>query len=115
MLYLSRIDNVIQPTYEEYFSRGCARGILAGKTCGSVDVWRCGRGLPHFHTSTPLLDHPYRSADARPAKQPPRVLGAQVDAAVAHGRAEVVVPVGAVQAIALIEVHHIRHAGQVVA
>ena len=38
----------------------------------------------------------------------------QIDAAVAHRRAKVVVPIGAVQAIATVKVHHIGHVGQVV-
>lgn len=50
----------------------------------------------------------------RPVIQPLRVERRCVDAAVAHGMAKVVVPVGAVNAIALIKVHHVRHIGQIV-
>ena len=32
----------------------------------------------------------------------------------AHGRAEIMVPIGAMQSIILVEVHHVRHSWQVI-
>ena len=55
------------------------------------------------------------SAVIRPLVHPQRVGVGHVDAAVAHRPAEVVVPVRAMQRVALIEVLHPLHAGQIVA
>ena len=59
--------------------------------------------------------HVYECADSREVEQPLGVLGAQVDAAIAHGAPEIVMPVGAVQAIATIIIHGIGNIFQVVA
>ena len=56
-----------------------------------------------------------QGAHISPVVQPLRIGGGRVDAAMAHRVAEIVVPVGAVNAIALIEIHHVRYIGQIVA
>src|SRR5690348_16520436 len=62
-------------------------------------VWAKNRSLPVD------LDG---GTDRRPVVNPPGGFGRQIDAAVAHRLAEVVVPVGAVQRVATgVEVHHI--------
>ena len=58
--------------------------------------------------------HVHQSANRSKVKQPCRVGDSQIHAAVTHGRAEVVVPIGAVQAIALIKIHDIRNFGEIV-
>ena len=47
-------------------------------------------------------------------KQPACVIGPQVDATMAHRRPEIMVPIGAMQSIILVEVHHVRHSWQVI-
>lgn len=49
-----------------------------------------------------------------PVEEPFGVLDGEVDAAVAHGRAEVVVPVGAVEGVAVVKVLDPLHVGQAV-
>ena len=47
--------------------------------------------------------------------EPGGVFRAEVDAPMTHRVAEVVVPVGAVQTVTLVEIHHIGHVWQVIA
>src|SRR5690606_35183115 len=54
-------------------------------------------------------------ADGRPVIQPERVGILQVNAAVAHRLAVILVPVGAVERVALIEILHPLYAGKIVA
>lgn len=49
--------------------------------------------------------HIHHGADRREVIQPFRIWDAEVDTAVAHGRAKIIMPVGAVQSIAFIEIH----------
>ena len=56
--------------------------------------------------------------DLRPHRRPViedlGFAGGHIDTAVAHGSAKVVVPIGAVNGIAAIELHDPRHAGQAI-
>ena len=56
-----------------------------------------------------------RRAHRGPIVEPLSLGCGQVDAAVAHRMAEVRVPVGAVEAVAPVEVHRVGHVGQVIA
>ena len=58
-----------------------------------------------------IMGH-YFGADRGPIEQPLRIGGEHVDAAVAHRLAEIVMPVGAVQPIIALKIHHIRDTGQ---
>src|SRR5689334_22983382 len=87
-----------------------------GYTKGPHLLARCG---PLYITVPPLgaAGLPVRGdggADGRPVVHPFGGGGRQVDAAVAHRVAEVVVPVGAVDRVARVEVHGVGHRGQVV-
>ena len=50
----------------------------------------------------------YDSPDNRKIKHPAGIVNGHVDTAVAHWGAEIIMPIRAVNAIALIEIHHIR-------
>lgn len=63
---------------------------------------------------THLIMDVYQGTNRSPVVKPGGVFSAQVDAAVTHGCAKIVVPVSAMQAIALIEIHDIGNAWQVV-
>lgn len=52
---------------------------------------------------------------ARPLVEPPGVLSPQVDTAMAHRLAEIVVPVGTVKGVGSVKEHDIRDIGQIVA
>ena len=47
-------------------------------------------------------------------KKPAGIAGLQVDAAMAHRCPEIMMPVGAMQPIILVEVHHVRYSWQVI-
>ncbi len=55
-----------------------------------------------------------RRSDGSKLKQPLGVFRAQIDAAVAHWRAKIIMPVCAVQPVAVVEIHGIGHIGQVI-
>ena len=56
----------------------------------------------------------YRCADRREVVEPLGIGGGHIDAAVAHGRAEIIVPVSAVKGVAGEEVAYPGHIGQIV-
>jgi len=58
-----------------------------------------------------LIMDVYKGANRSPVIKPGGVFGAQVDAAVTHGCAKVVMPVSAMQTIALIKIHDIGNTG----
>jgi hypothetical protein len=60
------------------------------------------------------VDHNERSMGS-PVVQPGRVGTSQIDASVAHRAPEVVVPVGAMDGVAPVEVHCVGDTGQIVA
>ena len=58
------------------------------------------------------MRHHFRSY-RRPVEQPLGIRGREVDTAVTHRRAEIVMPISAVQAVIAVEVHDIGHIGQI--
>lgn len=48
-------------------------------------------------------------------EEPASIFSPKVDTAMAHGRPKVIMPVSAVQSIALVEIHHVRDIAQIVA
>ena len=49
-----------------------------------------------------------------PQKEPFRLFGPHVDAAMAHRRAKVAMPVGAMQSVSLVKIHNVRDIRQII-
>ena len=58
--------------------------------------------------------HVHHSALECPVIQPACVGSREVHATVAHGRAEIVVPIGSMQTVAFVKIHGVRHIGQMI-
>src|SRR5919112_4017462 len=90
------------PNARAGYSVADPRARRRGWSCQPRDDSRWAKGLVHG----------YRSPQGRPAVEELGDRERQVDTAVAHALAEVVVPVGAVQRLRVeIDVHHIWHVG----
>ncbi len=78
-------------------------------------IERTGKSaLTILNSNKKLVVNVYQRANGCPIIEPFRVWNAQIDASVAHGCAEVMMPVGSMQSIALIEVHGERHIRQII-
>lgn len=55
----------------------------------------------------------YQCSDRREIINPGGIFDPKVDTAVTHRSSKIIMPVGAVQPIAFVKVHHIRHVRQV--
>ncbi len=56
----------------------------------------------------------YQGANRCPMKQPGSIFSSQVDTAMTHGSAKIIMPVCAMQSVSLVEIHDIGHVRQII-
>lgn len=52
--------------------------------------------------------------DGGPTEEPSGVSGRHINTAVAHRRTEITVPIGAVDGVAAVKIHHVWYVGEIV-